>query len=95
MPVFDGAIQARLKGGVEFVVLRCFAQVITPVLVAESRQPNRVGSQRFGKTTFSALRMSWTQLFSLMGSRAITSEPAATRIAITAAVVGSIVNRDS
>ena len=95
VPVFDGAIQSGVERGVEFVVLRCFAKVVTPGFVAESRQPDGVGFQRFGKITFSALRISWTQLFSLIGSSAMTSEPAAIKIATTAAVVGSMRSKDS
>jgi hypothetical protein len=67
--------------------------VITPGFVAKSREPYGVSLQRFGKTTLSAFIISCTQEFSLMGSRVIISDPAATRMAIAAAVVGSIVNK--
>lgn len=90
MPIFDGAIQAGFERGVEFVVLRLFLQVIQPVFIADSRQPDGVGSQRFGKTTFNALMISCTQPFSLIGKSEMISLPAATMIAITARVVGSI-----
>ena len=95
MPIGFGTIQARFKGGAELVVLRCFAEVIPPALIAKPCQPYCFGVQRFGKTTFKAFTISWTQLFSLIGSRVIISEPAATKMASTAAVVGSIGNKDS
>ena len=64
--------------------------MVAPVLISEADQPSF-----FGKTTFSALRISCTQAFSLIGSRAMISEPAAITMAIAARVVGSITNRDA
>lgn len=46
--------------------------------------------QRFGNASLSTLKMSCTQLLERMGSSAMTSEPAATMMAITARVVGSM-----
>ena len=62
--------------------------MIAPILVTKADQPDF-----FGNTTFSAFTISCTQAFSLIGSSAMISEPAATRIAIVARVVGSIVSK--
>jgi hypothetical protein len=48
--------------------------------------------QRFGKASFSILTTSCTQLLERIGRSAITSEPAATKMAITARVEASMVN---
>ena len=90
MPVLDGAIQARFERGVKLEILRCFAEVITPVLVAESRQPGGVAQDFFLATAFSTLMSSCTQLLLRMGSRVRISLPAAAKIAMVAMVVGSM-----
>jgi len=90
VPVLDGAIQARFEGGVEFEILRCFAEVVTPILVAESRQPGGVAQDFFLATAFSTLMSSCTQLLLRMGSRVRISLPAAAKIAMVAMVVGSM-----
>ena len=90
MPVLDGVVEAGFQGCLELVVLCCTLDLVAPILVAEARQPYDVGIQRFGKMIFSALTMSCTQEFSLMGRRVMISEPAAMMMAMTAAVVGSM-----
>lgn len=73
----------------KLVVTRCLLQSVPPAFIPIAGQPYRLAVQRFGKTTFNALMTSCTQEFSLIGSRAMISLPAITRMAITAVVVGS------
>lgn len=104
-----GATQKAAFAGLEFVIgwfvnhdrFRCCRLIRVPSLDgavdagSTSRHADGIGFQCFGKIMRSALSTSWTQLFSLMGNRPIISEPAAIRIASTAAVVGSIASQDS
>jgi len=91
MPLLNRTIKPWRQGGVEFVPLCRTIQVMPPIPIAKSHQPSGVSIQRFGKTTFSALTINCTQEFSLIGSSVMISEPAATTMATTAAVVGSMV----
>jgi hypothetical protein len=87
VPVFDRAVKPWLQRGAKLKILRPSLQVMPPIFIAKADQEGF-----FGKTTFSALTMSCTQAFSLIGSSAIISEPAAITMAMAARVVGSIVN---
>ena len=89
VPIRFGAIQLYRQRRMELVVLRPLLEVIAPVFITKADQPGF-----FGNTTFNALTISCTQAFSLIGSSAIISEPAATRIAMAASVVGSITTEE-
>jgi len=90
VPLGFGAIQSGFESGVELEVLRCFVQLVAPVLIAESHQPGGIGQRFFLAMTFSTVTISCTQLLLRMGSRVRISLPAAAKIAMAARVVGSI-----
>jgi len=91
VPVLDGAVEARLKRGVELVVLRNLAEVFQPSCIAESHQPGGVGAQRFGNSVLATISKAWIiPLARTPGYKLRISETAATVIAMTAVVVGSI-----
>ena len=84
MPLIFLAVKARRERGAKLEVLRPLLQLLLPSRIAEANQPDHF----FGKMTFSALITSCTQLFSLIGSRVMISEPAATMMAKMARVSG-------
>ena len=84
VPLLFFAVKTWRKRGAKLEVLRPLLQLLLPGQIAEANQPDHF----FGKMTFSALITSCTQLFSLIGSRVMISEPAATTMAKMARVSG-------
>lgn len=83
MPVRNGSINAGLQRRAELKVLRCTLQLIPPAFVAKTCQPGGA-AYFFGNASFASFSSSCTQLFDLIGSKAMISEPAATTMAIAA-----------
>lgn len=86
VPVLDGDGHAGLERGVELVVLGSPLELSLPLRLAKAQ----LSPQRFGKAMRSIFIPSCSQLLERMGSRAMISEPAATRMATIATEVGSM-----
>jgi len=78
------AVKTWRKRGAKLEISRPLLQLLLPGRIAEANQPDHF----FGKMTFSALIANCAQLFSLIGSRVMISEPAATMMARMARVSG-------
>ena len=93
MPIPLGLVKLWGQRFVKLPIICSLLHPLLPALIAQSKNPCGVSRNAFyffGNAVLRALTMSCTQLFELRFDIPMISLPAATRIAMMAAVVGSI-----